>query len=324
MTDTDTDHDLYARQGIGSQIGFGDSPAVVVVDYQLAFTRGAARGRLPRGRAELGGAHLQCRACSRRTRDLLVLRLRGRSLGRRPVRRQVPGVGRLPARERRLRDRSARGARRGRRRVREAAAIGILRHRPPRTACRAGRRHRRRLRHHDVGLRPRHGRRRHVARLSHDRAGRGRRRTVRARRIARHSSTWATSTPTCCPSATCSARSRRADALEELLAGRQGRLAAPLAGSLAFVLLLGLRRRPRDRGAGTVRSSAHVVLARKVVPGDIGRHPLGREHREQALRAGRAATRAGRGRRRGCRDELLESLVAGSAAVFVDRHGTGV
>ena len=29
---TDTDHDLYARQGIGSQIGFGDAPAVVVVD----------------------------------------------------------------------------------------------------------------------------------------------------------------------------------------------------------------------------------------------------------------------------------------------------
>jgi nicotinamidase-related amidase len=44
MTDSDTDHDLYARQGIGSQIGFGDSPAVVVVDFQLAFTRGALAG----------------------------------------------------------------------------------------------------------------------------------------------------------------------------------------------------------------------------------------------------------------------------------------
>ena len=74
MTDTDTDHDLYARQGIGSQIGFGDSPAVVVVDFQLAFTRGALAAT-SRGRAELGGAHLQCRARSRRTSDVLLLRL---------------------------------------------------------------------------------------------------------------------------------------------------------------------------------------------------------------------------------------------------------
>jgi len=44
---TRTDHDLYARQGIGSGIGFGDRPAVVVVDYQLAFTRGALAGAFP-------------------------------------------------------------------------------------------------------------------------------------------------------------------------------------------------------------------------------------------------------------------------------------
>ena len=47
MTETTTDHDLYARQGIGSQIGFGDHPAVIVVDYQLAFTRGALAGDYP-------------------------------------------------------------------------------------------------------------------------------------------------------------------------------------------------------------------------------------------------------------------------------------
>jgi len=48
MTQTTTDdHDLYARQGIGSQIGFGDHPAVIVVDYQLAFTRGALAGDFP-------------------------------------------------------------------------------------------------------------------------------------------------------------------------------------------------------------------------------------------------------------------------------------
>ena len=50
MSDTDTtasDHDLYARQGIGSQIGFGERPAVIVVDYQLAFTRGALAGDYP-------------------------------------------------------------------------------------------------------------------------------------------------------------------------------------------------------------------------------------------------------------------------------------
>jgi maleamate amidohydrolase len=48
MTGTGSDdHDLYARQGIGAQIGFGDTPAIVVVDYQLAFTRGALAGDFP-------------------------------------------------------------------------------------------------------------------------------------------------------------------------------------------------------------------------------------------------------------------------------------
>lgn len=47
MTTRTDDHDLYARQGIGSQIGFGDHPAVIVVDYQLAFTRGALAGDCP-------------------------------------------------------------------------------------------------------------------------------------------------------------------------------------------------------------------------------------------------------------------------------------
>lgn len=46
MTTTE-DHDLYARQGIGSQIGFGDHPGVIVVDYQLAFTRGSLAGDYP-------------------------------------------------------------------------------------------------------------------------------------------------------------------------------------------------------------------------------------------------------------------------------------
>ena len=69
MTDTTTDdHDLYARQGIGSQIGFGEHPAVIVVDYQLAFTRGLAGGRLPGGRAALDGAHRARRARARRAR----------------------------------------------------------------------------------------------------------------------------------------------------------------------------------------------------------------------------------------------------------------
>jgi maleamate amidohydrolase len=47
MTETTTDHDLYERQGIGSQIGFGEHPAVIVVDYQLAFTQGALAGDYP-------------------------------------------------------------------------------------------------------------------------------------------------------------------------------------------------------------------------------------------------------------------------------------
>jgi nicotinamidase-related amidase len=42
------DHDLYESQGIGSQIvGFGEHPALIVVDYQLAFTRGALAGDFP-------------------------------------------------------------------------------------------------------------------------------------------------------------------------------------------------------------------------------------------------------------------------------------
>jgi nicotinamidase-related amidase len=47
MTSGDADHELYASQGIGSAIGFGERPAVVVVDYQLAFTRGALAGAFP-------------------------------------------------------------------------------------------------------------------------------------------------------------------------------------------------------------------------------------------------------------------------------------
>jgi maleamate amidohydrolase len=54
MSDTSTaDHDLYASQGIGSQIvGFGEHPAVIVVDYQLAFTRGALAGDFPQAALE--------------------------------------------------------------------------------------------------------------------------------------------------------------------------------------------------------------------------------------------------------------------------------
>lgn len=61
MTQTTTDdHDLYARQGIGSQIGFGVHPAVIVVDYQLAFTRGALAGDFPE--AALHSTSRICRA----------------------------------------------------------------------------------------------------------------------------------------------------------------------------------------------------------------------------------------------------------------------
>jgi nicotinamidase-related amidase len=61
MTQTRTaDHDLYASQGIGSRIGFGQRPAVVVVDYQLAFTRGALAGDFPE--AELQATARVCDA----------------------------------------------------------------------------------------------------------------------------------------------------------------------------------------------------------------------------------------------------------------------
>src|SRR5262245_4020484 len=47
MTSGREDHDLYASQGIGSGIGFGERPAVVVVDYQRAFTDGPLAGAYP-------------------------------------------------------------------------------------------------------------------------------------------------------------------------------------------------------------------------------------------------------------------------------------
>jgi nicotinamidase-related amidase len=47
MTSGEADHELYASQGIGSAIGFGRRPAVVVVDYQLAFTTGSLAGSYP-------------------------------------------------------------------------------------------------------------------------------------------------------------------------------------------------------------------------------------------------------------------------------------
>ena len=51
------------------------APAVVVVDYQLAFTRGALAGDFPEAALLCDRAHLRRRARSRRTRLLLLLRL---------------------------------------------------------------------------------------------------------------------------------------------------------------------------------------------------------------------------------------------------------
>jgi maleamate amidohydrolase len=47
VTSGQQDHELYASQGIGSAIGFGERPAVVVVDYQRAFTSGPLAGEYP-------------------------------------------------------------------------------------------------------------------------------------------------------------------------------------------------------------------------------------------------------------------------------------
>src|SRR3712207_2316160 len=47
MTSGEADHELHARQGIGSAIGFGERPAVVVIDYQRAFTSGPLAGSYP-------------------------------------------------------------------------------------------------------------------------------------------------------------------------------------------------------------------------------------------------------------------------------------
>ena len=99
MTETKTaDHDLYESQGIGSQfVGFGEHPAVIVVDYQLAFTRGALAGDFPE--AELRSTARLCDAARAlgRARHLHRLCLRGGSLRRRPVRREVPRAGGLHA-----------------------------------------------------------------------------------------------------------------------------------------------------------------------------------------------------------------------------------
>ena len=131
MTETKTDdHDLYARQGIGSQIGFGEHPAVIVVDYQLAFTRGALAGDYPE--AALRSTARICDAARALGAPVIysVLCLRGGSLRRRPVRRQVPRAWwpACAAREG-CDDRPARAPEPGDVVLREAAALGVLRHR---------------------------------------------------------------------------------------------------------------------------------------------------------------------------------------------------
>ena len=47
MTSGPDDHHLYASQGIGSAIGFGERPAVLVIDYQRAFTSGSLAADYP-------------------------------------------------------------------------------------------------------------------------------------------------------------------------------------------------------------------------------------------------------------------------------------
>ena len=128
MTDTTTaDHDLYARQGIGSQIGFGEHPAVIVVDYQFAFTRGALAGDYPEA-ALRSTARIAARR-ARSARPSPTPTVPTSRISRMPAPSASSAPAWSPAR-------AAEGCdidplvtpRARRRRVREAAALGVLRH----------------------------------------------------------------------------------------------------------------------------------------------------------------------------------------------------
>ena len=148
---------------------------MIVVDYQLAFTRGALAGDFPE--AALRSTARICSAARALGAPVSYsyCALCARSLGRRPVWRQAPRARGMHPRHGRLPDRSARRARGGRCRLFEkqqpSAFFGSDLHE---RLCARWHRHSHRLRHHDLGLRPRHGCRRHVTGLPRRGARRGR------------------------------------------------------------------------------------------------------------------------------------------------------
>ena len=173
MTSGHEDHELYASQGIGSAIGFGERPAVLVIDYQRAFTSGSLAADYPEAELRATAEVLRAARAAGVPVAYTVCAYEPDLSDAGPFGVKCPGLvactrGTRGLRGRRARRAGGRGAGAG-----EDAAVGLLRHRPGRAPARAGRRHRRRLRHHDVGLRAGDGRRRHEPRLPRGRADRG-------------------------------------------------------------------------------------------------------------------------------------------------------
>ena len=169
------DHDLYERQGIGSQIGFGDAPGGRSSSTTSWRSRAArSRATTPRPRCARPRASAPPRARSARRSRYSYCAYEADLSDAGPFGVKCPGLVACRA--------AAEGceidplvAPAGGDVVFEkqqpSAFFGTDLHERSR---RARRRHRDRLRHDDVGLRARDGRRRDVARLPHDRARRGR------------------------------------------------------------------------------------------------------------------------------------------------------
>ena len=171
MSSVPGDLDVYVKQGFGLRVGFGARPALLIIDFINAFNNPE----------QLGGGNIQ--EAIDNTAQLLAL---ARHLDL-PIAftshvyaedgsddnvflRKLPGTQIL--RPGMLGDRNRRRARAAPRRAgpSQALPVGVLRDRSRELAdgTRRGHRHRHRL--HDLGLRPGHGGRRHVPRVSSDRS----------------------------------------------------------------------------------------------------------------------------------------------------------
>ena len=200
--DVTDDAAAYAAYGRGT-VEPGDRPAVLVVDYQKAFTTdglGMGGSRADRARRRQHGAPAARVAREHGRARVPVLRLLRRGGGRaRAVEPQGAEARRDHGRLALGRDRRARCWDPSDSLHGQEVAVGVRRHAAHGAAQRAARRHRDRHRLHDVGLRPGDDRRRLLERLP----------DARARGCRRRPGAGSRTTPTCSTASGATPRSRR-------------------------------------------------------------------------------------------------------------------